>query len=404
VRLVEELPDRARDDRADVGDLEERLLARSDQGFEVAEMSRQVARGGLADVADAEGIDQALEGRAFRLVELGNQVRRGLFSHALQRFELLRRKAVEVGRRLDQAFVHQLVDQPLAQALDVQRAPAGEVEQRLLALRRAIEAAAAAMHCLVLVLDDGGAADRTLLRKLEQGDARGTQLGAHRDHLRDDVARAAHHHGIADAHVLAAQLAFVVQRRVGHRHAADEDWLQACHWRERTGAADLHFDAEYFGGLLLGGILVGEREARRARHVAQALLPIEPVHLVDDAVDRIRQLRPQGADARVVLEQPFRSVDDAALRADGKAQRFQPVERPRMRLHAGLRDQGIGEKAQPPRGRDARVELPHRAGGGIARVDVLLLSCGALALVQRVEVAAVHEHLAAHFQIFILDG
>jgi hypothetical protein len=38
----------------------------------------------------------------------------------------------------------------------------------------------------------------------------------------------------------------------------------------------------------------------------------------------------------------------------------------------------IGEEAQRPLARDRRIELPHRAGGGIARIDEGLLVLRAL--------------------------
>ena len=122
----------------------------------------------------------------------------------------------------------------------------------------------------------------------------GRSSAPHRDDFRNHVAGAAHDDRVADAHVLAPQLALVVQRGVGHRHAADEHRLQPRHRRQRAGAADLHLDAEHLGGLLLGRVLVREREARRARDEAEALLPVEPVHLVDHAVDRVGQLRRAG--------------------------------------------------------------------------------------------------------------
>jgi hypothetical protein len=45
-----------------------------------------------------------------------------------------------------------------------------------------------------------------------------------------------------------------------------------------------------------------------------------------------------------------------------------------------------------------RVELAHRAGGGVARVDEGLAALLALALVQALEVVAAQVDLAAHLQ------
>ena len=59
--------------------------------------------------------------------------------------ECARVEPVQVGQRADHAAVDQLFDQLVAQALDVHRPPAGEVQDRLLALRGTEQAAAAAV-------------------------------------------------------------------------------------------------------------------------------------------------------------------------------------------------------------------------------------------------------------------
>ena len=111
----------------------------------------------------------------------------------------------------------------------------------------------------------------------------------HAHDLGNHVAGAPHDHGVADLHVLAPDLVLVVQRRVGHGHAADEHGLQPRDRRDRAGAPDLHVDAEHLGRHLLGRELVRDREARRARDEAEPLLQREIVDLVDDAVDVERQ-------------------------------------------------------------------------------------------------------------------
>ena len=59
--------------------------------------------------------------------------------------------------------------------------------------------------------------------------------------------------------------------------------------------------------------------------------------------------------------------------------------------------QAVGVEAQRPAGGDARVELAHDAGGGVARVHEGLVAAFALLLVHALEVIAAHVDLAAHF-------
>src|SRR5438034_459535 len=198
--------------------------------------------------------------------------------------------------------------------------------------------------------------------------------------------------------ILAPELVLVVQGRVGDGGAAHEHRLEARHRGQGPGAPHLHVDTENLRGLLLRRILVGQRKARRARHEAEPLLPIEPVHLVDHAIDGVRKPVARLSHLPVIAEQPFGALHQLALLRYAKPELDEP--RKRLRLPAPARPRGaadgIGEEPERPRRGHARIELAHRAGGGVARVDVLLFSQLALARVEGVEVAAVPQDLAAH--------
>jgi hypothetical protein len=111
----------------------------------------------------------------------------------------------------------------------------------------------------------------------------------HRHHLGDHVARAAHDHRVAHAHVLAAGFVLVVQRGVGHGDAAHEHRRQLGHRRELAGAAHLHVDGQHGGQLLLRRVLVRHGPARLAGDKSPAALQRQAVDLVDHAVDVKRQ-------------------------------------------------------------------------------------------------------------------
>jgi hypothetical protein len=82
-----------------------------------------------------------------------------------------------------------------------------------------------------------------------------------------------------------------VERDVGDGDPADEHRLQPAHRGQLAGAADLDIDGFERGLGAFGGELVRHAPARRLGDEAQPLLPVEPVDLVDDAVDVIRQAR-----------------------------------------------------------------------------------------------------------------
>ena len=253
------------------------------------------------------------------------------------RIALLQRE--DVGRLHDAALVVEQLDLLLAQPLDVEGVARHEMLEALLGLGRADEPAGAAAHHVgaagALVdlahgvaaaggADVGHLVGLGALRPLVQDDAH---------HLRDDVAGAAHDHRVADADVLARDLVLVVQRGVGHDHAADRDRLELGGGRERAGAADLDLDVEQRGGDLLGRELVGDGPARRARDEAQPLLPVEPVDLVDDAVDVVAERGALRADLAIEGQHLLHALAHAHQRIDRQA----PAPRRPRRRRTGSR-------------------------------------------------------------------
>ena len=199
-------------DGTDIGNRLKRVDIRLQQGIQAAEVFGQVPRRSLADIADTQRKNETGERR---LPAGGNgldQIAGRFLAHALQAGQLLDRQGIEIGRRMDQAGLDQLINQLVAQPLDVHRPPRREVPERLLALRRAVEAAGAAGDCLVLAFHDAGTAFRTTPRQLER---RVKRLPSEQvthwplfrntgDDFWDHVARPPDDHRIANPHVLAS--------------------------------------------------------------------------------------------------------------------------------------------------------------------------------------------------------
>jgi hypothetical protein len=163
--------------------------------------------------------------------------------------------------------------------------------------------------------------------------------------------------------------------------------MQPRHRRQAAGAADLDVDALEHRRRLLGGELVGDGPARRAGDKAKPLLPVQPVDLVDDAVDVIGQRRPGRADIAIDAQQPLRVLHPARAVVGGEA----PGRQHRQRLALGRGEwaadfaPGVGEEPQRPFGRDGRIDLAQGAGGKVARVGVGALAGGLGDGVERLE-------------------
>ena len=228
--------------------------------------------------------------------------------------------------------------------------------QPLHRLRRADQRAGAAAHRLVLLAHRMAAAHRTSLRKLVRLCVLRPLVHDDADDLRDHVAGALDHDRVADAKIDAVadriavvadalDVVLIVQRRVGNDDAADRDRLEPRHRRQRAGAADLDVDAVEDRGRLLGREFVRDRPARAARHEAEPLLPVEPVDLVDHAVDVVAERGALLADLAVEFEDVIDILAKLGQRIDDKAGLVHPLQ------HAVLR---IGRHARSSRPRYRR--------------------------------------------------
>ena len=163
---------------------------------------------------------------------------------------------------------------------------------------------------------------------------RGALVEADFNHLGDDVAGALHDDSIADADILAGDLVGVVTGGVGDDDAADGDRSEFGDRRQRAGAANLDLDVAKLGGGLFGRELVSDGPTRTARDEAKAVLQVEAIDFVDDAIDVVAEFRALLADLAVIGEQGIGGLtaahewisrqaplgiggDDAALRVGG---------------------------------------------------------------------------------------
>ncbi len=179
----------------------------------------QQGRGVLTDVADAERVDEARQRHGAR----ARRWRRGASPPTAARsprgvssWSTVTRE--EVGGVGDEAGVDELVDDRLAEALDVHPRARGEMAQTLAALGRAQRVDAAAHHLVGLAHQLAVAGGAAVGHHPRPG-ALGPLLEQRAHDLRDHVARLVEQHRVADAHVLARHLVLVVQGAAAHRRA-----------------------------------------------------------------------------------------------------------------------------------------------------------------------------------------
>ena len=176
--------------------------------------------------------------------------------------------------------------------------------------------------------------------------------------VRDDFARFLDQHHIADANILARDLARVVQTGPAHRCAGQLYGFQMRHRGEDAGLADLHFDLEELGQRLLRFVLVGDHPARRLARGTQAALLSEVVYLDDHAVGLVGQIMATLGPVGAVLQHRVNTVEPGGVGIEREAEFAQQLQRFRVRFDQGAfrSSQGISEQAQTPFGRKPRIE------------------------------------------------
>ena len=162
------------------------------------------------------------------------------------------------------------------------------MDQPLKTLRRADQPAGAAHIDLALFRHRLGTAFRAGFREVEGGALFLARQIIH--HLGNHVASALDAHPVAGPHAQSFDLIAIVQGNVGHDDPADGHRRQPPHGRQLAGAAHLYVDRLQRGLRLFRREFMRNRPARRLGDEAKPRLPVQPVDLVDHAVDIIRHV------------------------------------------------------------------------------------------------------------------
>ncbi len=198
---------------------------------------------------------------------------------------------VEVADPLDQATGDELIDDFLAEAVDIHGAACCEVEDPTPHLLRATHGVWA-LHdllCTVLVrLENQSGA--TLGACIGEFRERAVGMGLIEDHalhLWNDVPTPNHDHGVTNSYIELRQVVLIVKARAADRNSADPHRLEVRHWGDGTSATHLIADRLEDGGHLRWRILQGGRPSWGARHEAERLLLVNAVHLDHCAIDLV---------------------------------------------------------------------------------------------------------------------
>ena len=167
--------------------------------------------------------------------------------------------------------------------------------QTLHRLRRTNKTRRATTHSISLALlinlaHSHRPASRAMMGEVIGLGLRRTLVFHHAHDLRDHIARTLHHNRVANADILARDLIFIVQRRIGDDDATHRDGLEFSHRRQGTRATDLDFNIAQDGDGLFRREFMGLRPARRARHETKTRLRAQIIHLVNNTVDIITEL------------------------------------------------------------------------------------------------------------------
>src|SRR3546814_4633309 len=88
---------------------------------------------------------------------------------------------------------------------------------------------------------------------------------------------------------------------------------------QRAGAAHLYVDCVQHRLRAFRREFVRDRPTRGLGDLAEPLLPVQPVHLVDDAVDVERQIGPPPLDTAIMIDDLLQRGEDLQIVADRQA-------------------------------------------------------------------------------------
>ena len=162
---------------------------------------------------------------------------------------------------------------------------------------------------------------------------------------------------VADAHVLAAHLVEVVERRAGDGRTGHDDRRQVRHGRQRPRPTDVRDDVLDHGLDLLGRVLVGDRPARSARHHPQSTLQLERVDLQDDAVRSVRQIVARLVPAVDECGHAVYVQIAGVIGLDREAERLHPRKGLRLAGCRAVLDQDVEPRGEAPAGGHLRIDL-----------------------------------------------
>ncbi len=235
--------------------------------------------------------------------------------------------------------------------------------------------------------------------------AAGGAIGMRQDRLhdfRDDVAALFNQDAVAGTEIFARHVLGVVERGHRDRRARQLHWLEHGVGRHGAGASDVDLDRLERGCCLLRGELEGGRPPRKLCRGPELLPQREIVHLDDDAVglevEALALVAPLGAkgnDLVDVFAAPPVPLDREAPCGE-RAQRFGMGRDPQgLNGVPRVGHELIDKRAHVALRHQRRIQIPHRAGRGVAGVGEERLARVVELAIDALERRARQVHLAA---------
>ena len=413
------------DFRANAIDFGDVFFLRGDERVNRREFRGDNFADAFANMANAQGEQHAAKRLLLRFLQLIVNFRRGfradgngvacldaalgvgrrIEASRVERGDVFDAQLVEIAYVAHEPGFEHLVDDFLAQAVDIHAAAAYPVQQALLGLRGAIHRHAA-IGDFPFVIHHGASARGTVRGHIPLNGAGGALFQYGANDLGNHVAGFVHYDGVAHAHVLAANLVDVVQCGARDGRTGHGNGVEFGDGSEHAGAAHLNANFAQDGLLFFWRELECDGPSRRAGGKAQVGLLFERVDLHHHAVDVVIEVGAMGERVRAELMHLGRRGAAFCVGVYRKARVAQPIQELALRMHVqgvGARD-GIEERGQIALGGDFRVFLSKRACGGVARVRERRASFGVGFLIEAREAALGHIDLAAHLDARVAIG
>ncbi len=271
-------------------DLQQMLLVRCHQVLQIAEMVFKKLCRYFADMTDSKGRKKFRQRRKTAGLNGIDDLLGRFFAPTVKLAKVFYPEPEYIRDVTNKLQLHQFFNRLSPKTFDIQAGFAGKMDKRLQSLRGA-GGVGTAIRGFAFFPDQHRIAFWTSFGKKDLPLGAGSFFLNRHDDFRNDVSGPLDKHGVTDFELFPMHFSFIVQGGATDHNATNPHRIEHGNRGDRAGASDIEVNVKQAGRGLRGREFPGKSPARAAGFVAESGLDGKGIHLDDQAVDLIREIR-----------------------------------------------------------------------------------------------------------------